>query len=255
MSRREQIAENIFTLSFLSTNIARTVLPGQFLNIKVSQSFDPLLRRAYSVHRTDGDEVEIIFNIVGKGSAVLADKRPGDVVSLLGPLGTPFIVEASIPLAVLISGGVGIAPMPLLQTHLARHGIAVTNVHGGKTRAHVVADGRLINAIYATDDGSLGVRGNVIDALDIHLATITPGGTRLYACGPNHMLSALATYAADRGLDLHVSLECQMACGVGICQGCPVEMSRGDRRYSLVCTQGPNYNARDIVIDSLPQLH
>lgn len=253
--RRDEVAEGIFVLSFVSERIAESVRPGQFLNIRPHSLYDPFLRRAYSVHRVLGDVVEIIFNVVGRGSAMLAAKSTGDSLDVLGPLGVPFHTDGDFSSAVLVSGGVGIAPMPILATHLVKRGIKVTNVHGARSAGQVVNDGRLVNAVFATDDGSYGFHGNVIQALDDTLNSLPVDSTRLFACGPNRMLSALGEYATQRGLPLEVSLECQMACGVGICQGCPVEMARGDRRYSLVCTHGPNYDFADILLESIPDVH
>jgi dihydroorotate dehydrogenase electron transfer subunit len=119
----------------------------------------------------------------------------------------------------------------------------------------IAADGRLINPIYATDDGSLGFHGNVVGALAAWLEEHAPSSVRIFACGPNRMLMALGEFCEKRGLPLEVSLECQMACGIGICQGCPVEMATGDRKYTLVCTHGPNYDFGDIVLESLPSVH
>src|SRR3954469_22442210 len=88
--RSAQVADNVYTLEFASERIAGATRPGQFLNIKPGSSFDPFLRRAYSVHRVWEDRVEIIFNVVGKGSAILAAMRSGDALDVLGPLGVPF---------------------------------------------------------------------------------------------------------------------------------------------------------------------
>lgn len=253
--RRDEVAEGIFTLAFLSERIAASVRPGQFLNIRPHTLFDPFLRRAYSVHRISGDEVEIIFNVVGRGSALLAAKAPGDDLDVLGPLGVPFHTDGDYRRAVLVSGGVGIAPMPILSAHLQSLGIEVTNIHGARSLRQIVDDGRLLNPIFATEDGSRGFHGNVVQALDDTLSTTSIDSMRLFACGPNRMLSALGDVAERRGIPLEVSLECQMACGVGICQGCPVEMANGGRRYSLVCTHGPNYDFTDIRLESMPDVH
>lgn len=250
-----QVAENVFTLQFASERIAGATRPGQFLNIKPTGSLDPLLRRAYSVHRIEGEKVEIIFNVVGRGSAILAGKVPGDPLDVMGPLGVPFHYEGDYDTAILVSGGVGIAPMPVLGDLLVAQGKRVVNIHGARTAAMIAADGRLLNPRYATDDGSLGFRGNVVGALAEFLDQEDVGSARAFACGPNRMLSALGEFCNGRSLPLEVSLECQMACGIGICQGCPVEMATGDRKYTLVCTHGPNYDINDIVLESLPSVH
>lgn len=253
--RSAQVADNVYTLEFESERIARATRPGQFLNLKPDESLDPLLRRAYSVHRVRGDNVEVIFNVVGKGSAILAAKREGDRLDVMGPLGVPFHYEGDYATAILVSGGVGIAPMPILGETLLAEGREVVNIHGARTASMIANDGRLANVTFATDDGSLGYHGNVVGALGEFLAGRSLEGIRVFACGPNRMLGALGEFCGARGLPLEVSLECQMACGVGICQGCPVEMATGPRKYTLVCTHGPNYDIDDIVLDSIPSVH
>ena len=254
--RSEQVADNVRIISFRSENITAAVRPGQFLNVKPDSSFDPLLRRAYSVHRIAGDEVELIYSVEGKGSSIFARKRPGDPLDVMGPLGIPFHLDGEYDQAILISGGLGIAPMPILGDALHSRGIDVLNIHGARTGSMIVQDDRLRNPRYATDDGTLGFHGNVVGGLAQYLDSEEHGERiRLFACGPNKMMEALASFADTRGLRLEVSLECQMACGVGICQGCPVEMKAGEKKYSLVCTHGPNYDVGDIVLESLPSVH
>ena len=255
VTRRERVADNVHILRVRSHAIATTVRAGQFLNIRTEAGFDPLLRRAYSVHRVIGDELEIIFNVVGKGSAILAAMKPGDELDIMGPLGVPFHIDGGFDNAILVSGGVGIAPMPILGQALEALGRPFVNIHGARTSSMIVDDGRLANVRFATDDGSLGLHGNVVTALERYLEEIPATRSRLFACGPNPMLLALGRFCQTRGLALEVSLECQMACGVGICQGCPVEMTSGERKYSLVCTQGPNYDFGDIVLESIPSVH
>jgi dihydroorotate dehydrogenase electron transfer subunit len=250
------VAENVRILRFRSPEIASTVQPGQFVNIKPDSSYDPLLRRAYSVHRTDGDVAEIIYNVHGKGSRIFAAKQPGDPLNVMGPLGQAFSRPDDLRMAVLVSGGLGIAPMPILGDRLASDGVEVVNIHGSRTASLIPDDGRLRNVRYATDDGSIGLRGTTIDGLRHFLESEEwPDDLQVYACGPNPMLSALSSFCRDRNLALEVSLECQMACGVGICQGCPVEMREGEFKYQLVCAHGPNFDSRSVVLDSLPVEH
>ncbi|MCB0711898.1 MAG: dihydroorotate dehydrogenase electron transfer subunit [Ignavibacteriae bacterium] len=253
----KEIAENVWVIGFYAPNVAKAVLPGQFLNVKPDASFDPLLRRAYSVHRVQGELVELIYNVHGRGSAIFAVKRPGDPLDIMGPLGVPFHLEGEFTRAILISGGLGIAPMPILGDELHSRGIDVVNIHGARSAKMIVQDDRLRNPIYATDDGSLGFHGNVVGALAEYLdkSDHSEESLRLFACGPNRMLESLASFCDGRGLPLEVSLECQMACGIGICQGCPVEMKGGERKYTLVCTHGPNYDVQDILLESLPVEH
>ncbi|MBL7986592.1 MAG: dihydroorotate dehydrogenase electron transfer subunit [Chlorobi bacterium] len=255
ITRSQQVAQNVHILEFQSEAIAAEAIPGQFLNIRPSRFYDPFLRRAYSIHRVMGDRLEIIYNVVGKGSALFAEAKVGETLDILGPLGTPFHLEGEFRRAVLVSGGVGIAPMPFLGDWLLKQGKQVANIYGARTAAMIADDGRLHNARYATDDGSLDFHGNVVGLLQQFLAEEGADGLRVFACGPNKMLMALGDFCQLRGIPLEVSLECQMACGIGICQGCPVEMATGDRKYTLVCTHGPNYDYNHIRLESIPAVH
>ena len=252
-----EIAHNVRTIQIRSEQIAAAVKPGQFVNLRMADSYDPLLRRAYSVHRIPKSGViELIYNVHGKGSLLLSEKKEGDFLDTMGPLGSPFHVEKNFDRAILISGGLGVAPMPILCDFLAKQRIEVHNVHGARTAKMLVDDGRLRNVVFATDDGSAGHFGTVVGALAQLIESLPlTGVTRLFACGPNAMLSALAEFSSDRSFPLEVSLECQMACGIGICQGCPVRMNDEKTRYELVCRQGPNYDVRDIDLSSLPTEH
>jgi len=118
----------------------------------------------------------------------------------------------------------------------------------GARSSDLVIDAHLVNVHVSTDDGSRGVHGTVVDLASHVLQQITNQRLRFFACGPTPMLRALSAFTASRGLDCEVSLEGQMACGIGICQGCPVEMAGQERKYALMCKDGPVFNTRDIVL-------
>jgi dihydroorotate dehydrogenase electron transfer subunit len=243
-----EVAANTFVLRVFSPPLAREIQPGQFLNIKISAGTDPLLRRPFSVYRVEGDRVEIVFNVVGRGTSVLWKKRPGDILDVLGPLGTPVsVADPGFDTALLVGGGLGVAPLPLLTAALRRAGKTVRTFLGARTSAHVVRE-FLENVLVATDDGSEGLHGTVVDLLDRTL-DLEPGTRRkIFGCGPTAMLHALAESARRREIPCEVSLEGPMACGIGICQGCPVELADGEKKYALMCTDGPMFDIRKIRI-------
>ena len=236
------VAENICILTFLSDYISRTVRAGQFVNIKVAETTEPLLRRPYSVYRAHGEKIDLLFNIVGRGSAALAQRRPDEWIDVLGPLGIPFSLgREDYSTAILIAGGMGVAPMPLATSELRQLGKDVVTLIGARTGRQIV-DSHLDNVGIATDDGSRGLHGTVVDLAREVLAA---GGIRLpriFACGPTAMLRAVASLAIERGIPCEVSLEGPMACGFGICQGCPVELVGGDKKYGLMCKDGPTFD-------------
>jgi len=242
----QEVAENIHVLAFQSEAIARTVRPGQFLNVRVAETTDPLLRRPFSVYRTVGERVEIIFNVVGRGTAALRMKRPGESVDVLGPLGVPFgIDDPDFSTAILVAGGLGVAPLPIATVALKAAGKTVQTFLGARTARSVVS-AHLDNVRFATDDGTTGFHGTVVDLLRDALGKQSPSSPKIFGCGPTPMLRALADLAVEANICCEISLEGPMACGIGICQGCPVEMTAGEKKYSLMCTDGPVFDVRTI---------
>lgn len=244
----EQVAENIFVLTFRAPALAARVQAGQFINIKVRDGFEPLLRRPYSVYRTDGENVAIIFNVVGKGSTALRCKGPGDTLDVVGPLGVPFSLQSDdYDTAVLVGGGLGVAPLPLSTQVLRSRRKRILTYLGARSSRQLVT-AHLDNVQAATDDGSEGFHGTVVDLLKRDAASFALQRVKMFACGPTKMLRALAAVATERNIPCEVSLEGPMACGFGICQGCPVELVGAERKYALMCKDGPTFDVRKIRI-------
>ena len=149
---------NIYVLSFDSPAIASAAKAGQFVNIKPNDSFDPLLRQPFSIYHIAGGTIEIIFNVVGKGTELLSRKKKGDTINVLGPLGNPYSIDDSFHAALLVAGGLGIAPMPLLTSALEAAGKQIYSFIGARSRNMLALD-YLNNVHAATDDGSLDFHG------------------------------------------------------------------------------------------------
>jgi len=241
-----EAAESIYVLTFESAEIAASVRPGQFLNIRVADGTDPLLRRPFSVYRVDGNSVEILFNVIGRGTAAIRKKRAGDLLDVLGPLGKPFTVDSpDYATAVLVGGGLGVAPLPLTTRALRAAGKSIVTLIGSRTSRGVVS-AHLENVNIATDDGSMGFHGTVVDLARSMLRPNPYPAPKIFGCGPTPMLRALAEFALSTGIPCEVSLEGPMACGIGICQGCPVELKDGEKKYALMCTDGPTFDVRKV---------
>jgi dihydroorotate dehydrogenase electron transfer subunit len=248
VDRVREVGDGIFVLSFQSPVIAHSILPGQFVNIKPDEATDPLLRRPFSVYRTDGDAVEIIFQVVGKGTAVLRSKQKGDPLDVLGPLGMPYRYDlAEFETAIVVGGGLGVAPLPVLTEALKQSGKKIITLLGARTAGQLVV-AHLDNLHTATDDGTSGFHGTVVDLLTGVLHQREFRNPKIFACGPTPMLRALAALAEREEIGCEVSMEGPMACGFGICQGCPVETVSGERKYLLMCKDGPTFDARTIRI-------
>lgn len=241
-------AENIFVLRFTSREISTSVRAGQFLNIKADAGIEPLLRRPFSAYRTEGEDVEIVFNVIGKGTAALSRKRPGDWLDVLGPLGVPFTLDDDgFDTALLVGGGLGVAPLPITTSALLRNGRKVITVLGARTAAYLVEQ-HLHDLHIATDDGSEGFHGTVVDLVAELLSKGNIPRPKIFACGPTAMLRAMRNFVIAGGIPCEVSLEGPMGCGFGICQGCPVELLGEERKYALMCKDGPTFDVRKINI-------
>ncbi len=239
------VAHETWALRFTAADIARQAKPGQFVNILTSDSLEPLLRRPYSVSDVEGDEVGILFSLVGKGTHNLAALAPGREIDVIGPLGNTFSPPPAACTVVLLAGGIGVAPFPFLVRSLAGSGCRIESFIGARSAERLCTAG-LPNPHTATDDGSAGWHGTVVDCLGAWLPSAPAGPMMLYACGPTPMLAAVQRFALERNLPCELSLESEMACGIGICQGCPVEHHDHPRKYALVCTDGPCFDARSI---------
>ena len=244
---RSEIAEGIFVVRLRSTQLTEHAAPGQFVNVRCGEGCLPLLRRPFSISRVEGDVLELMFNVVGQGTRMLASRKSGDLVDVLGPLGVPFGVNGSYETALLVGGGLGAAPLPFLTDRLVHGRKRVITFLGARTEKQL-AEQFLVDVHVSTDDGSRGFHGTVVDNLKNYLLVTKPEKPKIFGCGPTRMLKALAEFADTVGIECELSLEGDMACGMGICQGCPVERTDGEKKYSLVCVEGPTFNSHDIIL-------
>jgi dihydroorotate dehydrogenase electron transfer subunit len=235
VSRRE-VARGMFVLTIDAAPIAQSVRAGQFVNLGWSPG--PLLRRPFSVYMTDGDHIEVILKAVGAGTAQLLAMTHGDTISCLGPLGHGFDLAPGPRTVALVSGGLGVAPMPLAARDARAAGMQVTWVHGARTADELCSEADGDEVIWATDDGSRGFAGTAVAAV--------PDADVVLACGPNRMLGAVAS----RWPEAQVAVETYMGCGTGVCLGCAVPLERGG--YDRACKEGPVYRAADIEWSMLP---
>lgn len=237
-------------------------VPGQFVMVRVNTVIDPLLRRPFGifdvgVHKPlHGGAVaqpyfEMLYRVVGKGTAMLSSLHETDLLDILGPLGAGFNMGEADEEKLIVGGGVGLAPLYLLARELAKKS-KVRLFAGGRTRDDILCITEFerlgVECYTATEDGSLGECGLVTEALLRRLDAIK-GGATIYACGPHGMLNAVANIAASRNIPCQVSLEGYMACGVGACLGC-VAPGRGHSAdtpdFRCVCTEGPVFEAAEL---------
>ena len=232
-------------LELAAPEIAARAVPGQFVQVLCGDDSPRVLRRPYSIFYAAEGLVSLLVKPVGKGSRWLAERRRGDVLDLVGPLGKGFEVEGGE--VGLVAGGTGIAPLYFLAARLAGSGgkprLFWGMESGGEFEDLPRELERSMGANVATMDGSLGKAGSVLDALPPWGDT---GFRALCACGPLGMLRALRRYCDEGGIPLQVSLEERMACGVGACQGCAVPVKEDPPGYRMVCRDGPVFDAEDL---------
>jgi dihydroorotate dehydrogenase electron transfer subunit len=243
----KELARNIFALEFLSSNIARSATPGQFVNIKIDRAAFPLWRRPMSICDAERETVRILFNVVGRGTAVLARTNPGESVDVVGPLGHGFDTERHFDLGVVVAGGLGVAPFSFLTRVLSRKKIPIITFVGARTTEYLVLEG-LKEVSVATDDGSRGYRGSVVDLLRTQFGKLRGSNPILFTCGPTPMFRSLQKLIGEENIPCQASVETTMACGIGLCQGCPIEMADGPRKYKLACKDGPVFDLSKIIL-------
>jgi len=244
-------------LAVYAPGIAERASAGQFVHVRPGHGWDPLLRRPYSFCGIDrrGGEIELIVKPLGTGGEWIAERRPGDTLDLLGPLGTAFVVRRDTRNLLLVAGGTGIAPMRVIaeQEATRRH---VTLVFGGRSGAYLWPSDRLpasVEYVATTDDGSFGVKGRVTEVLP----GLVPWADQLFGCGPWAMLAALGRMRDDavRGptvpgrqvlADAQIAVEQHMGCAMGVCRACVIVTKPGNAR---VCREGPVFQLGDVLFE------
>jgi dihydroorotate dehydrogenase electron transfer subunit len=242
----DEVAEKTFLLRFLSSDIAAAAQPGHFVNVLAADFGEgPLLRRPFSISRIDNDVVELLFHAIGEGTILLSRKRAGDTIDVLGPLGQSYHSDADYETALIVGGGIGVAPFPFLTKDLQQRSKKIETFLGYRNAKQIFSS-HLTHIHLATDDGSQGFHGNVVQLLEQFLERTDYGKAKIFGCGPTIMLKALKELAQRKKLCCEISLEGQMACGVGICQGCPVERTGEGMKYALVCKDGPTFLTTEV---------
>lgn len=239
VTERETVMPNTYVVRLESRELAQA-MPGQFVHLRATDTWDPLLRRPMSIYLMHPDGVSVMIRDVGRGSALLAAKRPGDLVDVLGPLGRPFELREGPRRLLMVGGGYGVAPLIGLAERALPRGQEVTLLVGAATAEYVFPRERVPHAIDyrpATVDGSLGHCGFVTEMLPEYL----DWADAMFACGPTGMLEAVHRASAGReGLDVQVSMEQQMGCAMGVCLGCVIPTNDG---YQRVCRDGPVFES------------
>lgn len=241
------LGTGIYEMWFRSENMANVAKPGQFVSV-YSNDGARLLPRPISICTIDNDEIRIVYRVAGRGTEEFSKMAAGQELDVQGPLGNGYDINAPYAekKAVILGGGIGIPPMLELAKRLKCDKEIVL---GYRDELFLNKEFEQYgNVTIATEDGSVGIKGNVLDA--INASGI--GGEVIYACGPMPMLRAVKAYSEKNGLECFISLEEKMACGIGACLACVCKTTKKDEHSNVnntrICKEGPVFNAREVEI-------
>lgn len=239
----EEILPKVNLMWVQAPGIARQACPGQFVMVRCGDSYSPLLRRPFSIHRVHQDRIALLFQVVGQGTELLSGQQTDVAIDIYGPLGRGFSTDPSAKRLLLIAGGIGIAPLVSLADHALQQGKLVTMVVGAQAATRIyhkklLPKGAQVHLV--TEDGSQGERGMVTDIA----ARFANETDQVFACGPTAMYRSLAACPEFREKPVQVSMEVVMGCGVGACYGCTINTISGLKQ---VCRDGPIFNLRELV--------
>jgi dihydroorotate dehydrogenase electron transfer subunit len=245
----ERIANNIYRIVLTGGLVNEMNNPGQFVHVKIEAQAEPLLRRPISICEINQERKQftMIYRKEGIGTSILAEKMPGEMLDILGPLGNGFPLEAveKGQTALLVGGGIGVPPLYELSKQLVKKGVHVVHVLGFQHKDVVFLENefaKLGETYVATVDGSYGIKGFVTDVIAAHSLSFDV----LYSCGPKPMLRALEQAFPNK--NVYLSLEERMGCGIGACFACVCRVPNSDTAYKKVCSDGPVFKAGEVIL-------
>ncbi|MDE5413032.1 dihydroorotate dehydrogenase electron transfer subunit [Alkalihalobacterium chitinilyticum] len=248
---QERIADQIFELVIEGELVSNMTTPGQFVHVKIDRGIDPLLRRPISICNVDLNKKQLtmLYRAGGKGTSLLSQRVKGELVDVMGPLGTGFPVEEAKEgeVALLVGGGIGVPPLYYLSQQLKARGVKVVHVLGFASAKDVFYEekfAQLGDTYVATVDGTHGSKGFVTDVIEQEGLNFDV----LFSCGPNPMLKALEDRFHDRRA--YLSLEERMGCGIGACLACVCHLQDDPTgtSYKKICTDGPVFPIGEVIL-------
>lgn len=245
---QEEIGTDIFGMWIRTENIASKAVAGQFVSL-YSADGSRILPRPISICELNNEKtaLRLVYRIAGKGTEEFSRLKSENVIKVTGPLGNGYTMRDN--RALLVAGGIGIPPMVELAKELKRNGVNDIKAVVGYRDNDLFLKGELekyCRVYVATEDGSYGVKGNVLDAIkEYNLEADT-----IYSCGPKPMLKAVAAYAGEHNIEAQISLEERMACGIGACLGCICRSKEKDAHSNVnnkrVCVDGPVFDSKEV---------
>ena len=253
--KTKKIIDGIYKFTIKAPEIANVAKAGQFLEIQVSKTGEVFLRRPISIYNINKDagEVEFIFQVKGKGTELLATRKEGETLNILGPLGNGAFTISKYKKVAIIGGGIGTYPLYELAKELKETSENITMYMGFRNKDLVTLEKEFEevtdNVVITTDDGSYKQKGFALDVLKEDCKKEKPD--IIFACGPLPMLKAVQSFANENDIKCEMSLEERMGCGIYACVGCNVRIVTEDPnevKYKYVCTNGPVFSSKEVII-------
>lgn len=242
--RQEEIADDVYSMWIKSDNISREAVAGQFVALYCNDG-SRILPRPISICEVDKEDgaVRLVYRIAGKGTDEFRKYHSGKLIEVMGPLGNGFPLKSK--KAFLIGGGIGIPPMLELAKQLECEKQIILGYRDRQT--FLANELKEHGEVYiATEDGSVGTKGNVINAIEEN----SLDADIIYACGPTPMLRAIKNYGEEHGIETWISLEEKMACGIGACLACVCKSKNKDHHTNVnnkrICKDGPVFLAKEV---------
>lgn len=246
------VAEGIYEMELAAPTVAAKAKPGQFVMVRPNSLGQPFLGRPMGIYDVDQKRgsITILFEVHGKGTTLLAKVQKGDMLPVVAPLGNGFDVPENLGRALVVGGGIGVAPLYPLLLQLKEQGVYTEILLGAQTADRLLAMDRLVRlnmpVSVFTDDGSMGTKGYPSQGL---AELLKEGGFEtVFCCGPMPLMRSVAQICAAADVPCQVSLEERMGCGFGICVGCVVDHKAADGTVSKkrVCYDGPVFEGKEV---------
>lgn len=246
-----EVLPGTYLIRLEAPEIVAEARPGQFVMVHCGE--DTVVPRPLSIHRLDGDTLSLLFNVVGRGTAWLSQRKKGDALNIFGPLGNGFHIEPEARNVLIVAGGIGIAPLCFLADECLKAGIKVTLINGARSAGCLLPVSTpqelfdrgikpgSINVVNATEDGSEGFAGMVTDLIPAYLEGID----QVFACGPADIYRTMAQIPELKGRPVQISMEIIMGCGVGACYSCSLRTRHGMKK---VCQDGPVFEIGEMAL-------
>lgn len=253
--KKEKLLDGLYKFSVDAKEIVDSSKPGNFIEIRINENLDPFLRRPISIYNLDKEKgiLEFIFQVKGKGTELLAKKKEGDKIDIIGPLGNGTFKFEEYKNIAVIGGGIGIFPLYELSKQAKNAGKEVYTYLGFRNIDLVTLEEEFdkvsATLTITTDDGSYKNSGFAINYLENDLEKNNIDC--IYACGPLPMLKAVKKLAEEKNIPCQISLEEKMGCGLGVCLGCAVRTATSTEdnpQYLHVCKAGPVFDSKLVQI-------